>query len=129
MAVAQDFENAWGKVIFIEYRLAAGRYPPFRGGDVCAVAGDGREAGRLRQGRAKDRHGGNAGGIYQGWRICIGRCATRWGLGLGLGFSDNRDGWMNPSEFLAAHRGERTGKPLLVKVLAPTERAGWGTEY
>ena len=29
VAVSQDFENAWGKVIFICYRLADGRYPPF----------------------------------------------------------------------------------------------------
>jgi hypothetical protein len=53
------------------------------------------------------------------------------GLGLGDGFTQNgnRDGWMSPSEFLGAHRGDRSGQPLLPKVLAPADRKGWGTEY
>jgi murein DD-endopeptidase MepM/ murein hydrolase activator NlpD len=70
---------------------------------------------------------GNAGGIYQAhlhWEV-----RDTVGLGLGLGFSQNRDGWMNPGDFLAAHRGDRAGKPLLPKLLAPNERAGWGTEF
>ena len=29
VSVAQDFESAWGKVVFICYRLPEGRYPPF----------------------------------------------------------------------------------------------------
>jgi hypothetical protein len=36
---------------------------------------------------------------------------------------------MSPSDFIAAHRGDRSKQPLLMRVLAPNERAGWGTEY
>ncbi len=129
VAVAQDFENAWGKVIFVEYRLATGRYPPSvevmyaQLQEVDVKAGDFVKAGQ------KIGTVGNAGGIYQGMAHLHWEVRDTVGLGLGLGFSDNRDGWMNPSDFLAAHRGDRTGKPLQVKVLAPNERAGWGTEY
>ena len=129
VAVAQDFENAWGKVIFIEYRLAAGRYPPSvevmyaQLQEMDVKAGDFVKAGQ------KIGTVGNAGGIYQGMAHLHWEVRDTVGMGLGLGFSDNRDGWMNPSDFLAAHRGNRTGQPLQAKVLAPNERAGWGTEY
>jgi murein DD-endopeptidase MepM/ murein hydrolase activator NlpD len=127
VAVAYDTENAWGKVIFIDYKLAPGRYPPFveilyaQLQDINVKAGEFVHAGQ------KIGTVGNAGGIYQAhlhWEV-----RNVAGLGLGLGFSDNRDGWMGPSEFLNAHRGDRTGQPLLPKVLAPNERTGWGTEY
>lgn len=127
VAVAHDFENAWGKVIFVDYRLADGRYPPFvevmyaQLQDMNVKAGDFVKAGQ-KIGRV-----GNAGGIYQAhlhWEV-----RNVVGLGLGLGFSDNRDGWMGPSEFLGAHRGDRASQPLLPNALAPNERTGWGTEY
>ena len=127
VAVAHDFENAWGKVVFIDYRLPAGRYPPVvevmyaQLQDMTVASGDFVKAGQ-RIGTV-----GNAGGIYQAhlhWEV---RQAV--GLGLGLGFSQNRDGWLGPSDFLSAHRGNRAGKPLLPKVLAPAERTGYGTEY
>jgi murein DD-endopeptidase MepM/ murein hydrolase activator NlpD len=52
------------------------------------------------------------------------------GLGIGPGFDPlKRDGWLGPSEFLAAHRGDRFKFPLLPKVLTKTERDGWGTDY
>jgi murein DD-endopeptidase MepM/ murein hydrolase activator NlpD len=127
VAVAHDFENAWGKVIFVDYRLAPGRYPPFievmyaQLQSMDVAAGDFVKAGQ------KIGTVGNAGGIYQAhlhWEV-----RDTVGLGLGLGFSQNRDGWLAPSDFLGAHRGDRSGKPLLPKVLAPADRAGWGTEY
>jgi murein DD-endopeptidase MepM/ murein hydrolase activator NlpD len=70
---------------------------------------------------------GNANGTYPAhlhWEI-----RQTVGLGVGPGFDPRRDGWLNPSEFLAAHRGARTGQALKAKVLAPNERAGWGTDY
>ena len=118
VAVAHDFANAWGKVIFIDYRLPAGRYPPFvevmyaQLQTMDVTSGDFVKAGQ------KIGTVGNAGGIYKAhlhWEV-----RQTVGLGLGLGFSDNRDGWLGPSEFLEAHRGDRTGKPLLDKVLAPS---------
>ena len=51
------------------------------------------------------------------------------GLGLNVGFNDRRDGWMEPSEFITAHRGPRFNRPLLMKVLTDAERPGWGTDY
>ena len=127
VAVAHDFENAWGKVIFVDYRLGPNRYPPFvevmyaQLQTMDVATGDFVKAGQ------KIGTVGNAGGIYQAhlhWEV-----RQTVGLGLGLGFSQNRDGWLGPSEFLGAHRGNRSGKPLLPKVLAPADRPGWGTEY
>ncbi len=129
VSVAQDFENAWGKVIFIEYRLAAGRYPPSVEAMYAQLQEMDVKPGDFVKAGQKIGTVGNAGGIYQGMAHLHWEVRDTVGLGLGLGFSDNRDGWMNPSEFLAAHRGTRTGQPLQVKVLAPNERAGWGTEY
>jgi murein DD-endopeptidase MepM/ murein hydrolase activator NlpD len=129
VSVAQDFENAWGKVIFIEYRLAAGRYPPSVEAMYAQLQEMDVKAGDFVKAGQKIGTVGNAGGIYQGMAHLHWEVRDTVGLGLGLGFSDNRDGWMNPSDFLAAHRGDRTGQPLQVKVLAPNERAGWGTEY
>jgi murein DD-endopeptidase MepM/ murein hydrolase activator NlpD len=51
------------------------------------------------------------------------------GLGVGPGFSTRRDGWLEPSDFLNAHRGDRAKDPLLMKVLQDAERPGWGTDY
>ena len=129
VAVAQDFENAWGKVIFIEYRLAAGRYPPSVEVMYAQLQEMDVKPGDFVKPGQKIGTVGNAGGIYQGMAHLHWEVRDTVGLGLGLGFSDNRDGWMNPGDFLAAHRGDRTGQPLQVKVLAPAERAGWGTEY
>jgi murein DD-endopeptidase MepM/ murein hydrolase activator NlpD len=127
VAVAHDFENAWGKVIFIDYRLPPGRYPPVVEAMYAQLQTMDVAAGDFVKAGQKIGTVGNAGGIYQAhlhWEV-----RDTVGLGLGLGFSQNRDGWMSPSDFLAAHRGDRAGKPLLPKVLAPTDRAGWGTEF
>jgi murein DD-endopeptidase MepM/ murein hydrolase activator NlpD len=129
VAVAHDFENAWGKVVFVDYRLAPGRYPPLveamyaQMQTMDVAAGDFVKAGQ-RIGTV-----GNAGGVYQGAAHLHWEIRDKVGLGLGLGFSQNRDGWMSPSDFLTAHRGDRAAQPLQVKVLAPNERAGWGTEF
>jgi murein DD-endopeptidase MepM/ murein hydrolase activator NlpD len=129
VAVAQDFENAWGKVIFIDYRLAPGRYPPFIEVMYAQLQEMDVTAGEFVKAGQKIGTVGNAGGIYQGLAHLHWEVRDTVGLGLGLGFSDNRDGLLAPSDFLAAHRGDRTGQPLQVKVLAPNQRAGWGTDY
>lgn len=132
VAVAFDFQNAWGKVVLIDYRLASDRYPSVvevmyaEMQTMDVAAGDFVKAGQ-KIGSVGDGSGTyappNGSGAHLHWEI-----RDSVGLGLGLGFSKNRDGWMSPSDFLAGHRGNRAGKPLLMKVLAPNERAGWGTE-
>jgi murein DD-endopeptidase MepM/ murein hydrolase activator NlpD len=127
VAVAYDFQNAWGKVIFIDSRLPAGRYPPFvevmyaQLQTMDVNSGDFVKAGR------KIGTVGNAGGIYQAhlhWEV-----RQTVGLGLGEGYSENRDGWLDPSDFLLAHRGDRTGKPFLDTIVPPNERSQWGAGY
>jgi murein DD-endopeptidase MepM/ murein hydrolase activator NlpD len=70
---------------------------------------------------------GNSNGTYKAhlhWEV-----RQTVGLGLGAGFNSRRDGWLGPSDFLAAHRGDRAKQPLLPKVLTDAERDGWGTDY
>jgi murein DD-endopeptidase MepM/ murein hydrolase activator NlpD len=127
VSVAHDFENAWGKVIFIDYRLPPGRYPPFVEVMYAQLQTMDVAGGAFVKAGQKIGTVGNAGGIYVAhlhWEV-----RQTVGLGLGLGFSTNRDGWIGPSDFIAAHRGDRSKQPLLMKVLAPNERTGWGTEY
>jgi murein DD-endopeptidase MepM/ murein hydrolase activator NlpD len=127
VSVAQDFENAWGKVVFICYRLPEGRYPPFvevmyAQLNTLDVAGGTFVKRGQRIGTV-----GNAHGTYQAhlhWEV-----RQTVGKGVGPGFSTMRDGWLGPSEFLSAHRGDRFKFPLLPKVLGPAERNGWGTDY
>jgi murein DD-endopeptidase MepM/ murein hydrolase activator NlpD len=127
VAVANDFQNAWGKVVFIDYRLPAGRWPPFVEVMYAMLQTMDVSGGEFVKSGQKIGTVGNAGGIYVAhlhWEV-----RQTVGLGVGLGFSTNRDGWMGPSDFLAAHRGDRSKQPLQMKVLAPNERTGWGTEY
>jgi murein DD-endopeptidase MepM/ murein hydrolase activator NlpD len=127
VSVAHDFENAWGKVIFIDYRLPPGRYPPFVEVMYAQLQTMDVAGGAFVKAGQKIGTVGNAGGIYVAhlhWEV-----RQTVGLGLGLGFSTNRDGWIGPSDFIAAHRGDRSKQPLLMRVLAPNERTGWGTEY
>ena len=127
VSVAQDFENAFGKVVFICYRLPEGRYPPFV--EVMYAQLDSMDVAAGQFVKRGQRIGtvGNANGTYKAhlhWEV-----RQTVGLGIGPGFSTVRDGWLGPSEFLSAHRGDRFKFPLLPKVLSPTERDGWGTDY
>jgi murein DD-endopeptidase MepM/ murein hydrolase activator NlpD len=134
VSVAQDFQNAFGKVVFIDYRLADGRWPPFvevmyaelnsidvkpgqfvKRGDRIGTVGDGNGTYSVASGGA---------GASLRWEV-----RQTVGLGLGPGFEANASGWLGPSEFIIAHRGVRAKQPLLVKVLKPEERPGWGTDY
>lgn len=127
VSVAQDFENAWGKVVFIVYRLPAERYPPFV--EVMYAQLNTMEVTPDQFVKRGQRIGtvGNASSTYLAhlhWEV-----RQTVGIGVGPGFDVKRDGWLGPSEFLAAHRGDRAKQPLLPKVLSKTERDGWGTDY
>jgi hypothetical protein len=77
---------------------------------------------------------GDAGGTYSVASGAAG-ASLRWevrqtvGIGLGPGFETNASGWLGPSDFITAHRGNRAKQPLLPKVLNDAQRPGWGTDY
>jgi len=126
VSVAQDFQNAFGKVVFVCYRLPDGRYPPFIEVMYAELNSIEVMSGQFVKRGQKIGTVGNVNGTYKAhlhWEV-----RQTVGFGLGAGFDVKRDGWLGPSEFLSAHRGDRFKQPLLQKVLAPTERDGWGSE-
>ena len=127
VSVAQDFENAWGKAVFVCYRLPEGRWPPFvevmyaQLNSMNVKSGDfvkrGQQIGTV----------GNANGTYAAhlhWEV-----RQSVGMGVGPGFQAGASGWLGPSDFIVAHRGPRAQQPLQAKVLGKNERDGWGTDY
>ena len=136
VSVAQNFESAWGNVVFVCHRLPQGRYPPFVEVMYAQLQTmDVKPGDFVKRGR---RIGtvGNVSGLY--------RAHLHWEVrqpvdrGLGAGFDSRHDGWLNPSDFLAAHRGDRYQQPLLAKPLTPAElieveKPGgdkiWGTDF
>ena len=127
VSVAQDFENAWGKAVFICYRMPESRWPPFvevmyaQLNSMNVKAGDfvkrGQQIGTV----------GNANGTYTAhlhWEV-----RQTVGMGVGPGFQAGASGWLGPSDFIVAHRGSRAQQPLQAKVLGKNERDGWGTDY
>ena len=127
VSVAQDFQNAWGKVVFICYRTGEARWPAFVEVMYAELDTIDVKSGDLVKRGQKIGSVGNAGGTYPAhlhWEV-----RQTVGLGVGPGFSSRRDGWLEPSDFLNAHRGDRAKQPLAMKVLSDAERAGWGTDY
>jgi murein DD-endopeptidase MepM/ murein hydrolase activator NlpD len=127
VSVAQDFENAWGKTVFICYRLPEGRWPPFVEVMVAQLNSIDVKPGQFVKRGQRIGTVGNANGTYQAhlhWEV-----RQTVGMGLGPGFQAGASGWLGPSEFISAHRGDRAKQPLLPKVLGKTERDGWGTDY
>jgi len=127
VSVAQDFENAWGKVVFICYRLPEGRWPPFVEVMYAQLNSIDVKPGQFVKRGQRIGTVGNANGTYEAhlhWEV-----RQTVGMGLGPGFQAGASGWLGPSEFISAHRGDRANQPLLPKVLSKTERAGWGTDY
>jgi murein DD-endopeptidase MepM/ murein hydrolase activator NlpD len=127
VSVAQDFENAWGKVAFICYRLPEGRWPPFVEVMVAQLDSIDVKPGQFVKRGQRIGTVGNANGTYQAhlhWEV-----RQTVGMGVGPGFQAGASGWLGPSEFISAHRGDRATQPLLPKVLGKTERDGWGTDY
>jgi murein DD-endopeptidase MepM/ murein hydrolase activator NlpD len=128
VSVAQDFENAWGKVIFVCYRFPAGRYPPFIEVMYAQLQSIDVKPGDFVQRGQKIGTVGNAGGTYQAhlhWEV-----RQTVGLGVGPGFDTaNRTGWLEPSQILTAHRGSRAKLPLQMKIVPETERKDWPSDY
>jgi murein DD-endopeptidase MepM/ murein hydrolase activator NlpD len=124
VSVAQDLQNAFGKVVFVCYRLPEGRWPPFV--EIMYAELNSLDVAPGQFVKRGQRIGtvGNANGTYQAhihWEV-----RQTVGLGVGPGWDDrNRDGWLGPTAFLAAHRGDRFKQPLLVKVIPEAERATW----
>jgi len=127
VSVAQDFENAWGKTVFICYRLPEGRWPPFVEVMYAQLNSMDVQPGQFVKRDQRIGTVGNANGTYQAhlhWEV-----RQTVGMGLGPGFQSGTSGWLGPSEFISAHRGDRVKQPLLPKVLTKDERPGWGTDY
>ena len=122
-----DSDNAWGKVVWIAYRMGEGRWPSFVEVMYAELDSMDVKAGDFVKRGQKIGTVGNAAGIYKAhlhWEV-----RQTVGLGLGPGFSQRRDGWLEPTDFLNAHRGDRAKNPLAMKVLTDAERPGWGTDY
>jgi len=134
VSVAQDFQNAFGKVVFICYRLPEGRWPPFVEVMYAELNSIEVQAGQFVKRGQKIGTVGDAGGTYSVASGAAG-ASLRWevrqtvGIGLGPGFETNASGWLGPSDFITAHRGNRAKQPLLPKVLNDAQRPGWGTDY
>ena len=127
VSVAQDFENAWGKVVFICYRLPEGRWPPFVEVMYAQLDSIDVKPGQFVKRGQRIGTVGNANGTYQAhlhWEV-----RQTVGMGVGPGFQAGASGWLGPSEFISAHRGTRATQPLQDKVLTKDERPGWGTDY
>jgi murein DD-endopeptidase MepM/ murein hydrolase activator NlpD len=126
VSVAQDFENAWGKVVFIAYRMPGGRWPPFVEVMYAQLNSMDVHAGQFVKRGQRIGAVGNANGTYPAhlhWEV-----RQTVGMGVGPGFQAGASGWLGPSEFITAHRGDRAKQPLLPKVLGKAERDGWGTD-
>ena len=126
VSVAQDFENAWGKVIIVSHRLPDGRWPPFVDVMYAELNSMDVKAGDFVKRGQRIATVGTANGTYPAhlhWEV-----RQTVGMGLGPGFQTGASGWLGPSEFISAHRGPRAKEPLLPKVLDKTERDGWGTD-
>ncbi len=127
VSTAQDFDKPWGKVVFICYRLPEGRWPSFVEVMYAQLDTMTVSTGQFVKRGEKIGTVGTGNGTYPAhlhWEV-----RQTVGLGVGPGFGSRRDGWLSPSEFLAAHRGERAKQPLLPKVIPAKERDPWGTDY
>jgi len=127
VSVAQDFQNAWGKVVFICYRLPKNRYPAFVEVMYAELDSITVKPGDVVKRGQKIGTVGTAGGTYPAhlhWEV-----RQTVGMGLGPGFKEGASGWLAPSDFIMAHRGARAKQPLLPAVLNDANRKGWGTDY
>lgn len=134
VSVAQDFKNAFGKVVFVCHRLPAGRWPPFvevmyaEMDSIDVKAGDfvkrGQKVGTIGDGDGT--YSIPKGGSGTSLRFEVRQMV---GLGLGPGYQANATGWLGPSDFITAHRGSRVKAPLQAQVLDEKSRAGYGADY
>jgi murein DD-endopeptidase MepM/ murein hydrolase activator NlpD len=137
VSVAQDFQNAFGKVVFIYYRLpaVAGRWPPYvevmyaEMDSIAVKAGDfvkrGQKIGTVGDGDDTYSIAKGGSGASLRWEV---RQTVGTAL-LGPGYQANASGWLGPSDFITAHRGPLANVPLQVTVLNDANRAGYGSDY
>ncbi len=127
VSIAQDYQDAFGKVVMTCHRMPVNRWPPFvevmyaQLNSIDVKPGDFVKRGQ-RIGTV-----GTGDGTYPPhlhWEV-----RQTVGIGEGPGYQAGASGWLGPSEFITAHRGPRAQQPLRVKVLTDQERAGWGTDY
>lgn len=124
VTMAIDFEGMWGKVVMIAHRMPVGSRPTavesmYAHLDTLTV-----KSGEFVKRGQKIGTIGNAGGYYKAhlhWEL-----RSVVGLGLGGGFSERYDGWLNPSDFIAAHRPAGVTRPPQWKKLPVKQRAVWG---
>jgi len=134
VSVAQDFQNAFGKVVFICYRLPAGRWPPYVEVMYAELDSIDVKAGDYVKRGQKIGTVGDGDGMYSLAKGGSG-ASLRWevrqtvGLGLGAGYQPNASDRLGPSDFVTAHRGSRAQVPLQVKVLDEKSRAGYGSDF
>jgi murein DD-endopeptidase MepM/ murein hydrolase activator NlpD len=134
VSVAQDFQNAFGKVALICYRLPSGRWPPYvevmyaEMDSIDVKAGDfvkrGQKIGTVGDGDETYSIAKGGSGASLRWEV-----RQTAGVGLGPGYQANATGWLGPSDFITAHRGPRAHQPLQAKVLSEAERAGYGSDF
>ncbi len=123
VSVAQDFENAWGKTVFICHRMPEGRWPPFVEVMYAQMNSMEVKAGDFVKRGQKIGTVGTANGTYPAhlhWEV-----RQTVGMGVGPGYQAGASGWLGPSDFIAAHRGPRAKEPLQTKVLGK-DGAGTG---
>jgi murein DD-endopeptidase MepM/ murein hydrolase activator NlpD len=127
VSVAQDFENAWGKTVFVCHRMPDGRWPAFVEVMYAQLNSMDVKPGDYVKRGQKIGTVGTANGTYPAhlhWEV-----RQTVGMGLGPGYQAGASGWLGPSDFIAAHRGPRAKEPLQAKVLGKNEREGWGTDF
>jgi murein DD-endopeptidase MepM/ murein hydrolase activator NlpD len=134
VSVAQDFETAFGKAVFICYRLPAGRWPPYVEVMYAEMDSIDVKAGDFVKRGQKIGTVGDGDGTYSIAKGGTG-ASLRWevrqnvGVGVGAGYDPNATGWFGPSDFITAHRGPRAHQPLLPVILNDSNRAGYGSDF
>ena len=127
VSTAQHFDNPFGNVVLICYRLPENRWPPFVEVMYAMLNSIDVQPGDFVKRGQRIGTVGNGDGTYPAhlhWEV-----RQTVGFGVGPGYNTKRDGWLGPSDFISAHHGARAGQPLLPKVLNDAERPGWGTDY
>ncbi len=134
VSVAQDFQNAYGKAVFVYHRLPAGRWPPYvevmysEMDSIDVKPGDfvkrGQKIGTVGDG--DETYSTAKGGSGASLRLEVRQTV---GVGLGPGYEANASGWLGPSDFITAHRGPRAQQPLLPTILDDSTRTGYGSDF
>jgi murein DD-endopeptidase MepM/ murein hydrolase activator NlpD len=125
VSTAMNFEGMWGNVVLVVSRLPAGRWPPAV--EMMYAHLQTIEVKPMTFVKRGQRLGtmGNADGVYYAhlhWEV-----RQTVGLGLGGGYGERRDGWMNPTEFVLAHRPPGAG-PDGVRALPQRQKESWGED-